>query len=359
MMLSGRIVRYHLLRPDFNTENDLDPASTAWMMQHVSDHFSYSQDVVWLKEIGYPLLKGVTQFWLPQIQEDTYWNDGTLVVNPCNSPEHGPTTFACTHYQQLLHQLFASNLHLAPFAAELDTGFLQNVTDSLIRLDKGFHTASWGGVAEWKLPQEEEMAYDNENNTHRHLSHLWGWFPGLTLSSSSLSYLGGFANASIQNAVAASLYSRGNGNGADANAGWAKVWRAACWARLNNTKMAYGELKYAIEQNFVGNGLSMYSGTEPPFQVDANFGLAGAVLSMLIVDIDEPAMGKERTVILGPAIPEAWGGGSVKGLRLRGGGSVDFVWGEDTIVRSISKGVKGVRFLDKKGMVINSHLSVR
>lgn len=354
-MLSGRIVRCIFFLPRFTTDSDTDPASTAWMMQHVSDHFSYSRDVAWLKETGYPLLKGVTQFWLPQLQEDTYWNDGTLVVNPCNSPEHGPTTFACTHYQQLLHQLFASNLHLAPFVAEPDTDFLQNVTDSLSRLDKGFHTTSWGGVAEWKLPQEGEEVYDNENNTHRHLSHLWGWFPGLTLSSPSPPYRGGFANATIQNAVVASLYSRGNGNGADANAGWAKVWRAACWARLNDTKNAYGELKYAIEQNFAGNGLSMYSGKEPPFQIDANFGLAGAVLSMLVVDIEETTIGKERTVVLGPAIPEAWGGGVVKGLRLRGGGSVDFVWSEDGIVRSIAKGVEGVRFVNREGMVIDSH----
>jgi alpha-L-fucosidase 2 len=324
------------------------------MMQHVSDHFSYSQDVAWLQDKGYPLLKGVTQFWASRLQEDSYWNDGTLVVNPCNSPEHGPTTFACTHYQQLLHQVFASTIAFAPLVAESDTEFLQNLTDTLSRLDKGFHTTSWGGVAEWKLPREGEEMYDSENNTHRHLSHLWGWYPGLTLSSSSTSYLGGFINETIQNAVATSLYSRGNGNGADANAGWAKVWRAACWARLNNTEMAYGELRYAIEQNFVGNALSMYSGKAPPFQIDANFGLAGAVLSMLIVDIDELAVGNERSIVLGPAIPRAWGRGNVKGLRLRGGGIVDFGWDEKGIVRSVVKGVEGVRFFNRLGTMIDS-----
>jgi alpha-L-fucosidase 2 len=67
------------------------PASAAWMMQHVYDHFTYSQNVTWLETQGYPLIRGVAEFWLSQLQEDTFFNDGTLVVNPCNSPEHGPT----------------------------------------------------------------------------------------------------------------------------------------------------------------------------------------------------------------------------------------------------------------------------
>jgi alpha-L-fucosidase 2 len=331
------------------------PASAAWMMQHVTDHFSYSQNVTWLQQTGYPLLKGVAQFWLSQLQEDRFWNDGTLVVNPCNSPEHGPTTFGCTHYQQLLHQLFANMLVLGPLAEDPDTAFIQNVSTTLPRLDTGFHRTSWGGVKEWKFPDPDDaQVYDVQNDTHRHLSQLWGWYPGITLASPSGSFLGGYTNTTIQNAVATSLYSRGTGNGPDANAGWAKVWRSACWARLNETERAHFELRYAVEQNFAGNALSMYSGTEPPFQIDANFGFAGAVLSMLVVDVEEPEMGArgERTVVLGPAIPESWGGGSVRGLRLRGGGAVDFGWDEHGVVNVVGRRVAGVRFVDREGRVL-------
>lgn len=330
------------------------PASAAWMMQHVTDHFSYSQNMTWLKETGYPLLKGVTQFWLSQLQEDRYWNDGTLVVNPCNSPEHGPTTFGCTHYQQLLHQLFANMLVLGPLASEPDSAFITNISITLSRLDKGFHLTSWDGVKEWKLPDpEDSQVYDFQNDTHRHLSHLWGWYPGLSLSSPSASFLSGYTNRTIQDAVATSLYSRGIGNGPDANSGWEKVWRSACWARLNNTERAYFELKYAIEQNFVGNGLSMYSGKNPPFQIDANFGFAGTVLSMLVVDVEEVGMGgDERTVVLGPAIPKEWGNGSVKGFRIRGGGAVSFGWDADGKVSWVKGDNEGVRFVDKDGKEI-------
>ncbi|KAI3330557.1 Six-hairpin glycosidase-like protein [Ustulina deusta] len=302
------------------------PAAAAWMMQHVWDRFDYTQDVDWLRKQGYPLLKSVAQFWVSQLQEDKFFDDGTLVANPCNSPETGPTTFGCAHYQQLIHQVFDNVLTSADTVGEQDTGFLESVASSVARLDTGIHFTEWGGIKEWKLP--DLYGYDNKS-THRHLSHLVGWYPGYAMSS----YAGGYHNATIQNAVKETLISRGLGNGEDANAGWEKVWRAACWARLNATDMAYAELRYAIDTNFASNGLSMYTALDQPFQIDANFGLAGAMLSMLVVDLPIPhGAGKERTVVLGPAIPPAWGNGSVSGLRIRGGISVDFKWDGNGIV---------------------------
>jgi hypothetical protein len=67
------------------------PVANAWISQIVWDHFDYSQDKKWYREVGYPILKGSAEFWLSQLVEDKYFNDSTLVVNPCNSPEHGPT----------------------------------------------------------------------------------------------------------------------------------------------------------------------------------------------------------------------------------------------------------------------------
>ncbi|KAI0965276.1 Six-hairpin glycosidase-like protein [Xylaria arbuscula] len=302
------------------------PAAAAWMMQHVWDHFDYTQDVDWLRKQGYPLLKGIAQFWVSQLQEDKFFNDETLVANPCNSPEHGPTTFGCSHYQQVIHQVFDNLLSSADVVGETDKQFLDGVTSSLAKLDTGIHFTDWGGIKEWKLP--DSYGFDVQN-THRHLSHLVGWHPGYSMSS----YAGGYTNASIQNAVRETLISRGLGNADDANAGWEKVWRAACWARLNDTETAYEELRYAIDTNFANNGFSMYTALNQPFQIDANFGLAGAMLSMLVVDLPlQYGAKRERTVVLGPAIPSAWGNGSVSGLRIRGGISADFKWDGSGIV---------------------------
>jgi alpha-L-fucosidase 2 len=97
----------------------------------------------------------------------------------------------------------------------------------------------------------------------------------------------------------------------------------------------------------------MYSGLNEPFQIDANYGLVGAVLSMLVVDLPEMGTGV-HTVVLGPAVPEIWGVGSVEGLRIRGGGVVDFEWDGSGIVREAK--VKGrsrpVVLVNKKGNVL-------
>lgn len=160
-----------------------------------------------------------------------------------------------------------------------------------------------------------------------------GWYPGYSIAS----FQDGYTNATIQNAVATTLYSRGDGNGADANAGWEKVWRSACWARLNNTDEAYFELRYAIDINFANNGLSMYDALAQPFQIDANFGLVGAMLAMLVVDMPQLSTDTSvHSVVLGPAIPTVWSPGSVTGLRLRGGGYVDFSWNDEGVVTSAS-----------------------
>lgn len=317
------------------------PASAAWMMLHVADHYWYSNDIAWLRNVGYPLLRPIAQFWLSQLQYDDYFHDGTLVVNPCSSPEHGPTTFGCSHWQQLIHSLFDNALAFATILNDPDPDFITSLTSSLAVLDRGLHIGSWGQVQEWKLD------LDAENDTHRHLSNLVGWYPGSSLSS----YLNGYTNSTIASAVTTTLWSRGPGI-ADANAGWEKVWRSACWARLNNTDQAYYELRLTLQENMAANLLSMYSGHNEPFQIDANFGYVGAVLSMLVVDLSL-AYGQwgPRTVVLGPAIPKAWAGGNVRGLRIRGGGVVDFGWDADGLVdkAKLVGGEVNVRLVNRNG----------
>lgn len=324
------------------------PASAAWLMQHVWDYFDYNEDTAWLVSQGYPqLLKPVAEFWLSQLQFDQYFKDGTLVVNPCSSPEHGPTTFGCTHYQQLIYQVFETALQSATVVGDPDAAFVARLKASLSQLDKGLHIGSWGQVQEWKLD------LDVKNDTHRHLSNLIGWFPGWSLSS----YLDGYTNETIQDAVATTLWSRGPGI-IDSNAGWEKVWRAACWARLNNTVEAYYELRLTIQENWAPNALSMYSGKDEPFQIDANFGFPGAVLSMLVVDLPQLVGDVTvRRVILGPAIPVAWGNGSVKALRLRGGGSVDFSWDQNGLVTKavMSDRLSAVEVVNKNGEMLVQH----
>lgn len=323
------------------------------MMQQVFDHFDYTRNLTWLSETGYPLIKSIASFWLSQLQQDVFYNDGTLVVNPCNSPEHGPTTFGCSHYQQLIHQVFEAVLSTASHVSDQEAEFSNSVAGALAHLDKGIHIdkdADTGVLKEWKVP--DSYLY-NVYPEHRHLSHLVGWYPGYSISS----FADGYINATIQSAVRASLIARGDGTDTDGNGGnygWPKVWRGACWARLNDSAKAYEELQLSIVNNLAPNLLSMYGSKYPPFQIDMNFGWAGNVLSMLVVDLPLAIAKKDtmRSVVLGPAIPSAWGGGSVKGLRLRGGAVVDFEWDQDGVVTRktvVSGSAVGARFVNIRG----------
>jgi alpha-L-fucosidase 2 len=105
---------------------------------------------------------------------------------------------------------------------------------------------------------------------------------------------------------------------------------------------SYYELRLTVNHNIAGNALSMYSGPDasPPFQIDANFGWTAGVMEMLVHDFGRSAAqtaerGSTQVIILGPAIPSQWGSGSVSGLRIRGGGAVDFSWDQNgTVTRA-------------------------
>jgi alpha-L-fucosidase 2 len=212
-------------------------------------------------------------------------------------------------------------------SGDTDTSFKAAVSDMLSKIDPGLHLGSWGQIQEWKIDM------DVKNDTHRHLSNLYGFYPGFYISS-----VHGF-NETVTNAVATTLYSRGDGT-VDQDTGWGKMWRGACWALLNNTDEAYNELTLMIHNNIAPNGFDMYDNSF--LQIDANFGVTGNVMSMLIRDLDRASTDtRPQAVLLGPAIPTAWGGGSVKNVRLRGGGSVSFGWDSQGTVTSCT--------LDKTG----------
>ncbi|PSR78035.1 hypothetical protein PHLCEN_2v7598 [Hermanssonia centrifuga] len=202
------------------------PESAVWMMLHVWDHFDYTNDVAWFQAQGWPLLKGVASFHLDKLIPDEKFNDLTLVVAPCNSPEQVPITL------------------------------------------------------EWKVDM------DSPTDTHRHLSHLIGLYPGYALSSYDSSIQAPpkghttYTKSQVLAATETSLIHRGNGTAADGDAGWEKVWRAASWAQLGNASQFYHELTYAVERNYGSNLFSLYDplDADPIFQIDANFGFPAAVL---------------------------------------------------------------------------------
>lgn len=305
------------------------PESNAWMMIHVWDHLDYTNDVQWWRRQGWPLLKGAASFHLEKLVEDLYFNDSTLVTVPCNSPEQAPITFGCAHSQQLIWQLFNAVEKGFVAAGDSDIEFLDAVRTSRERMDMGLRIGRWGQLQEWKVD------IDQPTDTHRHLSHLIGLYPGYAITSYSPSLQGGlivdgtfmnYTKEQILKAAEISLIHRGNGTGPDADAGWEKVWRAAAWAQLGNGTEFYKELTYAIERNFAQNLFSLYTYGSTIFQIDANLGYPAAVLNALIQAPDVASTDIPLEVTLLPALSPSWQSGSVRGARIRGGITLDLSW---------------------------------
>ncbi|KAJ7040795.1 glycoside hydrolase family 95 protein [Mycena alexandri] len=307
------------------------PESAVWMMIHVWDHFDYTNDVAWWKAQGWPLIKGVASFHLDKLIPDDSSKDGTLVVAPCNSPEQVPITFGCAHAQQLIWQLF--NAVDKGFAAsgDTDTAFLDEVRTKRDAMDKGLRIGWWGQLQEWKFDQ------DKQNDTHRHLSHLIGLYPGYAITNYDPTVQGGllvngshttYTKDQIIAATTTSLIHRGDGTGPDADSGWEKMWRAASWAQLKNSTQFYHELTYGIFENFGANLFSLYDpfDADPIIQIDANLGLPGAVLNALLQAPDVPTLSTPLIVTLLPSLPSQWSTGAMNGARTRGGITVNLAW---------------------------------
>ncbi|CAE7084096.1 unnamed protein product [Rhizoctonia solani] len=329
------------------------PEAGAWMMFHVYDHFDYTNDVAWWKAQGWPLLKGVASFWLDHLVEDGHFKDGTLVAVPCNSPEQPITTLACAHSQQVIWQLFSTVEKGFDASGDHDATFLQAVKAKKLKLDKGIRIGSWGqlqgiflGVqvmfgfnsgwfAEWKVE------LDSPANLHRHLSHLIGLYPGYAITNFQPTNqdqgIPGLTRNQVLKASEISLISRGNGTGPDGDAGWEKIWRAACWAQLQNSGRFYHQLTYAIERNFAENLWSLYNSfaEDPIFQIDANLGYPAAVLNALVQAPDTASLSDPLAITLLPALPSAWGSGSIESVRIRGGMTLDFSWSNSVVWREI------------------------
>jgi alpha-L-fucosidase 2 len=93
------------------------------------------------------------------------------------------------------------------------------------------------------------------------------------------------------------------------------VWRAALWARLQNPERAYTNLKILITTRTLPNMFDQ----GPPFQIDGNLGGTAAITEMLI-------QSTPNEIVVLSALPSQWSSGSLKGVRVRGGGKVDIVW---------------------------------
>lgn len=299
--------------------------SAAWLCEHLYTHYQYTQDKEYLRDV-YPTMKGAALFFVDMLVQDP--RTKYLVTAPTTSPENGykmpsgsvvSISAGSTMDNQILRELFTNTIEAATILG-VDTAFAEELAAKRARL-MPTTIGRDGRIMEWLQPYEEIEPH------HRHISHLYGLYPGNEISIEH--------TPALAEAARKSLVARG-----EQSTGWSMAWKVNFWARLHDGDHAYkllGELLRPCVDPVTKkvNGGGSYPNlfcAHPPFQIDGNFGGTAGIAEMLV-------QSQTGLIELLPALPSAWKSGSFNGLKVRGGGEVSAKWREGVLTEARLKAV--------------------
>jgi len=321
------------------------PMAGAWLSTHIWEHYTFTQDLAYLKKEGYPLMKGAAEFCLGWLVTD---KNGNLITSPSTSPENqykladgfvGATLYGGTADLAMIRECFDKTIK-ASKVLNTDADFRAKLETALAKLYP-YQIGKIGNLQEWYFD------WNDNDPKHRHQSQLFGLFPS--------DHITPLKTPDLAEASRKTLEIKG-----DETTGWSKGWRINLWARLWDGNRAYKMFRELLryvdpdgkktEKPRRGGGTypNLFD-AHPPFQIDGNFGGAAAVAEMLV-------QSDENEIRLLPALPDAWDEGSVSGICARGGFEIEMTWNnkkpEKVIVSSKNGGKTTVIFGDKKQDIV-------
>ena len=316
----------------------------AWLCTQLWEHYQYTHDTAYLKDI-YPLLEGSVQFFMDFLVPHP--NGKWLVTNPSTSPENFPDgggnkpyfdevtagfregTTICAGSSidmQILYDLFGY-FDEASSVLGKKQDFIQRVKTAREKLVPP-QIGSDGSLQEWADD------WKSLEKNHRHFSHMYGLYPGKVLYEKR--------TPALIESYKKVLNERGDGA-----TGFSRAWKMALWARLGDGNRANKIYKGYLKEQCC---TSFFALCGRSLQVDGSFGVTAAVTEMLMQSHD-------GFIKLLPAVPDEWSSGEFKGVCARGGFELDYSWENKKIkqLKILSKAGDICRIEYKPGLKISSN----